>query len=128
MTFPEALHYTKDHEWLRVEVDGTTAVVGVSDFAQSELGDVVYVELEPTGTEVDAESVFGTVEAVKTVSELFSPVSGTITDVNADLESNPELVNEDPYGKGWMVKIAMRDPAEVEQLLSASAYQEMVAV
>ncbi len=127
MTFPENLHYTKDHEWLRIEDDGTTAVVGITDFAQSELGDIVFIELEPVGTELDSESVFGTVEAVKTVSELFAPVAGTITEINEELDSNPEAANDDPYERGWMVKIEMKDPSQLEVLLSSSEYQELVA-
>ena len=121
MNFPDDLKYTKDHEWLRV--DGDVAVVGVTDFAQSELGDIVFVEIETEGEELDAEEVFGSVEAVKTVSDLFMPVSGEVIEVNQDLEANPELVNEDPYGKGWMIKIKMSDPSELEQLLDSDAYR-----
>ncbi len=127
MTFPEDLVYTRDHEWLRVEDDGRTASVGITDFAQSELGDIVFIELEPVGTELESESIFGTVEAVKTVSELFAPVAGTLVEVNDDLDANPELVNEDPYGRGWMVKIEMKDAADMDALLSADKYSEMVA-
>jgi glycine cleavage system H protein len=127
MTFPEDLYYTRDHEWLRVEQDGTTAVIGITDFAQSELGDIVFIELEPIGTRVEAESVFGTVEAVKTVSELFAPVSGEIVAVNEDLDSTPEAVNDDPYGNGWMVKMEMSSPADVDSLLSSFDYKELVA-
>ncbi len=125
MDFPSDLYYTREHEWVRVE-DGV-AVVGITEFAQGELGDIVYVEIEPEGTEVGADSVFGTVEAVKTVSELFAPVAGTIEAVNADLESAPEQVNEDPYGEGWMVKIRMSEPGQVEGLLTAEAYGAHVA-
>ena len=125
MEFPDNLRYTKEHEWVRVE-NGTTAVVGVTDFAQQELGDIVFVELEPEGTELAQDDVFGTVEAVKTVSELFMPVSGTIAALNDALEDNPELVNDDPYGEGWMVKIEMSDPTEVDDLLTATLYSEMV--
>ncbi len=128
MTFPEDLRYTKNHEWLRVGDDGGVATIGITDFAQSELGDVVFVELEPVGSSLAADSVFGTVEAVKTVSELYAPVSGTLAEINGDLESKPELVNSDPYDGGWMVKIEMSDPAEVEALMSAEQYQAMVAV
>lgn len=128
MTFPEDLRYTKNHEWLRVGDDGGVATIGITDFAQSELGDVVFVELEPVGSTLAADSVFGTVEAVKTVSELYAPVSGTLAEINGDLESKPELVNSDPYDGGWMVKIEMSDPAEVEALMSAEQYQAMVAV
>lgn len=127
MKFPDELRYTSDHEWIRVEEDGQTAVVGITDFAQSELGDIVFVELEQDGTELSREQAFGTVEAVKTVSELFMPVSGTLVAHNDEIEQNPELVNEDPYGRGWMVKISMTDPAEVESLLSADAYRDLVA-
>lgn len=127
MNFPSDLRYTKEHEWLRVEDGGTTAVIGITDFAQRELGDIVFVELEPVGTEVDRDGVFGTVEAVKTVSELFAPVAGTIVGHNEELDANPELVNEDPYGKGWMVRIELADPSEVEGLMTADAYAEHVA-
>lgn len=126
MTFPEDLYYTKDHEWLRVDESGDIATIGITDFAQSELGDVVFVDLEGEGTEVSAESVFGTVEAVKTVSELFAPVSGSIASVNGELESNPELVNTDPYGGGWMIKLKLDDPGELGSLLKAAEYREMV--
>ena len=124
MNFPEDLKYTKDHEWLRIE--GDVAVVGVTDFAQSELGDIVFVEIETEGEVLEAEEVFGSVEAVKTVSDLFMPVSGEIIEFNQDLEANPEVVNEDPYGNGWMIKIKMSDPSEVEQLLDHDAYQQEI--
>lgn len=124
MNFPDDLKYTKDHEWVRVE--GDMAIVGVTDFAQSELGDIVFVEIETEGEELEAEEVFGSVEAVKTVSDLFMPVSGEIVEVNQDLEANPEVVNEDPYGKGWMIKVRMSDPSEVEKLLDSDAYQQEV--
>lgn len=124
MDTPDDLYYTEDHEWLRLE-DGT-ATVGVTDFAQSELGDVVFVELEPEGTELGQNDVFGTVEAVKTVSELYMPVSGTITAVNDELDAAPELVNDDPYGDGWMVKIDVADEEEVDALLDADAYDDLV--
>lgn len=123
MDTPDDLYYTEDHEWLRLE-DGT-ATVGVTDFAQSELGDVVFVELEPEGTELSQGDVFGTVEAVKTVSELYMPVSGTITAVNDALETAPETVNDDPYGDGWMIEIEVEDEREVEDLMDADAYAEM---
>jgi glycine cleavage system H protein len=123
MDTPDDLYYTEDHEWLRLE-DGT-ATVGVTDFAQSELGDVVFVELEPEGTELSQGDVFGTVEAVKTVSELYMPVSGTITAVNDELETAPETVNDDPYGDGWMIEIEVEDESEVEDLMDADAYAEM---
>lgn len=122
MNTPDNLYYTEDHEWLRLE-DGT-ATVGITDFAQSELGDIVFVEIEPEGTELGQNDVFGTVEAVKTVSELYMPVSGTITAVNTDLETAPERVNDDPYGDGWMVEIELSDESEVEALMGADAYAE----
>ena len=124
MDFPDDLYYTKDHEWLRLE--GTTATVGITAFAAHELGDIVFVELGEAGTEVAAEATFGSVEAVKTVSELFAPVAGTITEVNAALDANPEFVNEDPYGKGWMVKLELADATALDGLLRADAYAEMV--
>lgn len=125
MAFPENLHYTKDHEWILLE--GDIATIGITDYAQKELGDIVYVEIETKCKQLDAETVFGTVEAVKTVSDLFLPVSGTITEVNADLEANPELVNSDPYGKGWMVKMKVDDAADVEKLMKADDYEKLVA-
>ena len=124
MEFPDDLHYTEDHEWLRV--DGSTATVGITDFAQSELGDIVFVEMEPEDTELSQGDVFGTVEAVKTVSELFMPVSGTITAVNDALMNAPEKVNEEPYGDGWMVEIELSDPSELDALMNADAYAETV--
>lgn len=125
MNIPEELKYTKDHEWIRVE--GDVAIVGITDFAQSELGDIVYVEIETEGDELEQGDVFGTVEAVKTVSDLFIPVSGKITEINADLEAAPETVNSDPYGKGWMVKVMVQDMAELDSLLSAEAYKGLVS-
>ena len=125
MDFPDDLYYTEEHEWLRVG-DDNTATIGITDFAQGELGDIVFVEIDPDGTEVDKDGVFGTVEAVKTVSELYMPVSGTIVEANAELEGAPELVNQDPYGDGWMVKIEMADPGELDDLMRADAYQELV--
>jgi glycine cleavage system H protein len=124
MTFPENLRYTKDHEW--VKLDGNVATIGVTDFAQSELGDIVYVEIETKGKALTAETVFGTVEAVKTVSDLFIPVAGTITEVNPALEAQPELVNTDPYGEGWMVKMTVDNPGDVEKLMDAAAYEKLV--
>ena len=124
MTFPENLRYTKDHEWVKLE--GDIATIGVTDFAQSELGDIVYVEIETKGKSLMAETVFGTVEAVKTVSDLFLPVSGTITEVNPALEAQPELVNTDPYGEGWMVKMTVDNPGDVEKLMGAAAYEKLV--
>ncbi len=126
MNFPENLKYTKDHEWVRVE--GNEAVIGITDFAQSELGDIVYVEIETEGESFDKEAVFGTVEAVKTVSDLFMPVSGKITSFNKDLESEPEAINKDPYGKGWMIRVQMSDASEIDKLLSASDYKKITGV
>ena len=124
MNFPSNLRYTKDHEWISLE--GNIATVGITDFAQSELGDIVFVEINTVGAPLAAEEVFGTVEAVKTVSDLFLPVAGTITEVNTILEKEPEAVNNDPYGKGWMVKMTVANPADVEALLDAAAYQNLV--
>ena len=124
MNIPADLKYTKDHEWLKI--DGDVATVGITDFAQNELGDIVYVEIETEGETLDKEEVFGSVEAVKTVSDLFMPVSGEIIAFNEEIEGTPEVVNEDPYGKGWMVKIKLSDLTEVEGLLSAGAYQELI--
>ena len=123
MDTPDGLYYTDDHEWLRLD-DGT-ATVGITDFAQSELGDIVFVELEPEGTELSQDEIFGTIEAVKTVSELYMPVSGTITALNDELELSPEVVNDDPYGDGWMVEIELEDPDEIDDLMGPGAYEEM---
>ncbi len=123
MTIPENLRYTKDHEWIKLE--GNIATIGVTDFAQSELGDIVYVEIESKGKSLTAETVFGTVEAVKTVSDLFLPVSGTITEVNPALEAQPELINTDPYGEGWMIKMAVDNPNDVQNLMDAAAYEKL---
>ncbi len=124
MNFPEQLRYTKEHEW--ISVDGNVATIGITEFAQGELGDIIYVDIDTIGKELSAEAVFGTVEAVKTVSDLFLPVSGTITEKNPLLDSQPELVNQDPYGDGWMVKITLNNPAEVEALMDADAYKGLV--
>ena len=124
MNFPENLHYTKDHEWIKVE--GDTATIGITDFAQSELGDIVYVDIETIGQNLAAESVFGTVEAVKTVSDLFLPLSGTILEKNAKLDGQPELVNQDPYGDGWMIKMKIEDLSEIKHLMDQTAYQNLV--
>ena len=124
MNFPENLKYTKDHEWVRVE--GNKACIGITDFAQGELGDVVYIEIETQGETLDKEQVFGTVEAVKTVSDLFMPVSGTVAEVNPKLQSNPEVVNKDPYGDGWMVKVDMKDAGELNALMSAADYKKLI--
>ncbi len=124
MHFPEQLKYTKEHEW--VKVDGDIATVGITDFAQGELGDIVYVDIDTVGDTVEQEQVFGTVEAVKTVSDLFMPVSGEITEINSILEKQPEMVNKDPYGDGWMVKIKISDPSQLSGLLSAADYMALV--
>lgn len=124
MNFPENLRYTKDHEWIRLE--GDHATIGITDFAQHELGDIVYVEIETVGQELNAGDVFGTVEAVKTVSDLYLPVNGTINEVNPKLNSNPELVNNDPYGEGWMMRMKLANPADAESLMDAAAYQKLV--
>jgi glycine cleavage system H protein len=124
MDFPSGLKYTKDHEWIRVE--GNDAYIGITEFAQRELGDIVYIDISSLGKEVAKDEVFGTVEAVKTVSDLFMPVTGTITEVNPALDKQPELVNSDPYGEGWMVKIMVSDVADVDGLLTADSYQSLV--
>ena len=124
MNFPANLKYTKDHEWVRVE--GNEAYVGITEFAQGELGDIVYVEIETLGEELKHEEVFGTVEAVKTVSDLFMPVSGKVLEVNPKITSNPESINKDPYGDGWMIKVALSNAAEVNDLMSADAYKALV--
>ena len=124
MNIPDKLRYTKDHEW--VSLEGNVATIGITDFAQGELGDIVYVEIETVGKALEAESIFGTVEAVKTVSDLFLPVSGTINEVNPALSSNPELVNSDPYGEGWMIKMTVNNPADVDALLDAAGYKTIV--
>jgi glycine cleavage system H protein len=124
MSIPAELKYTKDHEWVRV--DGNIATVGITAFAQGELGDIVYVEIETEGEELNQEEVFGSVEAVKTVSDLFMPVSGKIIEFNSALESNPEAVNSDPYGQGWMVKVELSNPSEIEGLLDADGYQALI--
>lgn len=125
MDFPSDLRYTKDHEWVRLDDDGL-AVIGITDYAQGELGDIVFVELEAEGTEVDAEGSLGTVEAVKTVSELFAPIAGTIEAINEDLDGAPESVNGDPYGDGWMVKVRPANADDVAGLLSADEYKVMI--
>ena len=126
MNFPENLRYTKDHEWIRLE--GETAVIGITDFAQRELGDIVYVEIETVGKSLAAETIFGTVEAVKTVSDLYLPVSGTIIEANPALAKSPELVNTDPYNEGWMIKIKMDNSADIQSLMDASAYSNVVGM
>ena len=124
MNVPENLYYTKDHEWLKVE--GEFGIVGVTDFAQGELGDVVFIEIETMGETLKKEEVFGTIEAVKTVSDMFMPVGGEILEVNPALEESPDVVNKDPYGEGWMIKIKISDPAEVKGLLSAESYKTLL--
>jgi len=124
MKIPADLKYTQDHEWVRV--DGNVAVVGITDFAQGELGDVVFVEIETEGEELDKGETFGTVEAVKTVSDLFMPVGGTVTEVNEELADEPEVVNKDPYGAGWMIKVEIKDASELDDLMSAEEYQKMI--
>ncbi|MDY4551528.1 MAG: glycine cleavage system protein GcvH [Parabacteroides sp.] len=125
MNFPEDLKYTKDHEWIRVE--GDVAYVGITDYAQSELGEIVYVDITTEGETVAKEEVFGTIEAVKTVSDLFMPASGEVLEVNAELEDAPELVNQEPYGKGWLIKVSVADATELDSLLSAEEYQQLIA-
>jgi len=125
MNIPSDLKYTKDHEWVKIEADH--ALVGITDFAQSELGDIVYVEIETLDEQLASEEIFGTVEAVKTVSDLFMPLEGTIIEVNEALEATPELVNESPYEAGWMIKIKIENPSEIEQLLDATAYQKLIS-
>lgn len=125
MNLPEDLKYTVDHEWIRIE--GDTATVGVTDFAQGELGDIVYVDVDTEDETLDKDEVFGTVEAVKTVSDLFMPLSGEVIEFNEQLEDEPELVNSDPYGDGWMIKIKFSNPEEIEKLLNADAYKEAIA-
>jgi glycine cleavage system H protein len=124
MNFPAELKYTKDHEWIKVE--GNEATIGITEFAQGELGDIVYVDIASLGKEVAKDAVFGTVEAVKTVSDLFMPVTGTVTEINPALNNQPDLVNSDPYGEGWMVKITVADASELESLLSAGDYKSVV--
>lgn len=124
MNFPAELKYTSDHEWIRIE--GNEAYIGITEFAQGELGDIVYIDINTVGQEVSKEAVFGTVEAVKTVSDLFMPVDGTVLEVNSKLDSQPELVNSDPYGEGWMVKISIKNPADADNLLDADAYKGVI--
>ncbi len=124
MEIKSELKYTKDHEWVKVE--GNQAIIGITDYAQGELGDIVYVEVEALGENLQKEEIFGSVEAVKTVSDLFLPVSGKITELNEDLEDNPELINEDPYGKGWIIKMEIEDSSELEELLNSDSYKELI--
>lgn len=125
MKYPQNLRYTKDHEW--VSLEGDIATIGITDFAQQELGDIVYVEVETKDKELEAEEIFGTVEAVKTVSDLFLPVAGKVIEVNEVLENEPEKVNSDPYGDGWMVKVKVRNPEDVSALMDAEAYENLVS-
>jgi len=125
MNFPKNLRYTKDHEW--VKLDGNSATIGITDYAQRELGDIVYVEVETVGKSMKAGDVFGTVEAVKTVSDLFLPVDGTVTELNKNLANSPESVNNDPYGEGWMIKMTVKNPSDVEALMDSAAYEAQVA-
>jgi len=124
MNIPANLKYTKDHEW--ISIDGNIATVGITDFAQRELGDIVFIDVASKGKSMAAEEIFGTVEAVKTVSDLFLPVKGTITEVNAALESSPELVNSDPYGEGWMIKMTVENSGDIDQLMNAEAYISLI--
>ena len=124
MALPQDLKYTKEHEWVKIE--GDTAIIGITDFAQRELGDIVYVEIETVGKSLSAETVFGTVEAVKTVSDLYLPVSGTVLETNPDITKTPELVNTDPYNAGWMIKMKVDNPADVQSLMDAAAYSNLV--
>lgn len=124
MNIPADLKYTKEHEWIKL--DGDTATIGITDYAQGELGDIVYVEVETVGEELDADEVFGTVEAVKTVSDLYMPLAGEVLEMNEGLDTDPEAVNRDPYGEGWMVKVKVADASDLDSLLSADAYKELV--
>ncbi len=124
MNVPQNLLYTKDHEWILIE--GQTATVGITDFAQSELGDVVFVEIETVGETIEKGEPFGTIEAVKTVSDMFMPVSGEVLELNPDLDKSPDLVNKDPYGKGWMIKVKLNDPSEAKNLLTPEKYKELL--
>ena len=125
MNIPAELKYTKDHEWVRIEDD--EAVIGITDFAQSELGDIVFVEVETEGESIESEEIFGSVEAVKTVSDLFMPLSGEVLSFNSELEDTPEVVNSDPYGAGWMIRVKLSDPSEVDTLLSAEQYMDLIS-
>ena len=125
MNIPAELKYTKDHEWVRIEDD--EAVIGITDFAQSELGDIVFVEVETEGESIESEEIFGSVEAVKTVSDLFMPLSGEVLSFNSELEDAPEVVNSDPYGDGWMIRVKLSDPSEIDTLLSAEQYKDLIS-
>lgn len=125
MNIPDNVKYTKDHEWIRVE--GDSATVGITDYAQGELGDIVFVEIETDGEHLDQGDIFGTIEAVKTVSDLFMPIAGEITEVNDGLDDSPELINEDPFGKGWLIKVKLDDPSQIENLLDAGKYNDLIS-
>ena len=124
MNIPEELKYTEEHEW--VKIDGNTATIGITDFAQGELGDIVYIDIDSIGNELDGNEIFGTVEAVKTVSDLFMPIKGTVLEINSSIESTPEIINEDPYGKGWIIKIEISEDQDISNLLSAEEYRNMI--
>ena len=124
MNIPKELKYTEEHEWIRI--DGNTATIGITDFAQGELGDIVYIDFDSIGNELDGNEIFGTVEAVKTVSDLFMPIKGKVLEINSDIESTPEIVNEDPYGKGWIIKIEIHEDQDISNLLSDEEYRNMI--
>ncbi len=124
MNIPEELKYTEEHEWIKI--DGNTATIGITDFAQGELGDIVYIDIDSIGNELDVNEIFGTVEAVKTVSDLFMPIKGKVLEVNSNIESTPEIVNEDPYGNGWIIKIEISEDQDISNLLSAQEYKKMI--
>ena len=126
MTFPATLRYTADHEWIRLDADGDTATIGITDFAQHELGDIVYIDINTVGQTVAQGEIFGSVEAVKTVSDLFLPVAGEVLDVNKEVETSPELVNTDPYGRGWLVRIRVSDPASLAELMTDETYKTLI--
>ena len=124
MNIPKELKYTEEHEWIRI--DGNTATIGITDFAQGELGDIVYIDIDSIGNDLDSNEIFGTVEAVKTVSDLFMPIKGKVLEINSDIESTPEIVNEDPYGKGWIIKIEIHEDQDISNLLSDEEYRNMI--
>ena len=124
MNIPKELKYTEEHEWIRI--DGNTATIGITDFAQGELGDIVYIDIDSIGNELDGNEIFGTVEAVKTVSDLFMPIKGKVLEINSDIESTPEIVNEDPYGKGWIIKIEIHEDQDISNLLSDEEYRNLI--